>query len=255
MRAKPFFIGLTAGVIAGITTAIFTTPQTGNQLRMNIATTSKNLKTTMSQLNNQINDIKNGISTLTNEVKITIPQILFDVKNSISQFTQDIQPSSQNLKEELEQNLKETGKMLERRTNQLELAKASGEEDLILFATQEVETYKSRQMTLQESLNQANEEVIQLEQKFEMMKHKIQDMKVRQLQLMGKENVVRANIKMNRVLNSEDMNFHELSTYIDQLSNKIEKNYEYTQLETRLALLEQQSTKNNDETSILSSKE
>ncbi|WP_096550747.1 PspA/IM30 family protein [Ureibacillus thermosphaericus] len=159
------------------------------------------------------------------------------------------------LKEELEQNLKETGKMLERRTNQLELAKASGEEDLILFATQEVETYKSRQMTLQESLNQANEEVIQLEQKFEMMKHKIQDMKVRQLQLMGKENVVRANVKMNRVLNSEDMNFHELSTYIDQLSNKIEKNYEYTQLETRLALLEQQSTKNNDETSILSSKE
>lgn len=159
------------------------------------------------------------------------------------------------LKEELEQNLKETGKMLERRTNQLELAKASGEEDLILFATQEVETYKSRQMTLQESLNQAKEEVIQLEQKFEMMKHKIQDMKVRQLQLMGKENVVRANVKMNRVLNSEDMNFHELSTYIDQLSNKIEKNYEYTQLETRLALLEQQSTKNNDETSILSSKE
>ncbi len=159
------------------------------------------------------------------------------------------------LKEELEQNLKETGKMLERRTNQLELAKASGEEDLILFATQEVETYKSRQVTLQESLNQANEEVIQLEQKFEMMKHKIQDMKVRQLQLMGKENVVRANVKMNRVLNSEDMNFHELSTYIDQLSNKIEKNYEYTQLETRLALLEQQSTKNNDETSILSSKE
>ncbi|MEK4252941.1 PspA/IM30 family protein [Ureibacillus sp. FSL K6-2830] len=159
------------------------------------------------------------------------------------------------LKEELEQNLKETGKMLERRTNQLDLAKASGEEDLILFATQEVETYKSRQMTLQESLNQAKEEVIQLEQKFEMMKHKIQDMKVRQLQLMGKENVVRANVKMNRVLNSEDMNFHELSTYIDQLSNKIEKNYEYTQLETRLALLEQQSTKNNDETSILSLKE
>lgn len=159
------------------------------------------------------------------------------------------------LKEELEQNLKETGKMLERRTNQLDLAKASGEEDLIFFATQEVETYKSRQMTLQESLNQAKEEVIQLEQKFEMMKHKIQDMKVRQLQLMGKENVVRANVKMNRVLNSEDMNFHELSTYIDQLSNKIEKNYEYTQLETRLALLEQQSTKNNDETSILSLKE
>lgn len=35
------------------------------------------------------------------------------------------------LKEELEQKLKATGEMLEKRTKQLELAKASGEEDLI----------------------------------------------------------------------------------------------------------------------------
>ncbi len=33
------------------------------------------------------------------------------------------------------------------------------------------------------------------------MKHKIKDMKVRQLQLMGKENVVRAHHKMDQSLN------------------------------------------------------
>lgn len=161
------------------------------------------------------------------------------------------------LKQELENKLKETTEMVEKRTQQLELAKISGEEDLILFASQEVNAYTSRQATLQESLNQANKEFILLEQKFETMKHKIKDMKIRQLQLMGKENVVRANVKMNHVLDDNtDMNFNELSSYIDQLSNKIEKNYEYTQLESRLALLEQQHTSTNKEdSSIISSKE
>lgn len=144
------------------------------------------------------------------------------------------------LKEALEEKLKETEEKLEKRTKQLELAKASGEEDLILFATQEVQSYTSRRITLQESLEKTKNDYIQLEQRFEAMKHKIEDMKVRQLQLMGKENVVRAHVKMNRIVDSEDVNFHELSSYIDQLTKKIEKNYEYTQLEARLALLEQQ---------------
>lgn len=161
------------------------------------------------------------------------------------------------LKQELESKLSETSELLAKRTNQLELAKASGEEDLILFATQEVEAYTKRQRTLQESLDEANKEFILLEQKFETMKHKIKDMKIRQLQLMGKENVVRANAKMNHVLeDSNDLSFNDLSSYIDQLSNKIEKNYEYTQLKSRLALLEQQSKKTNKEDSaVISTKE
>ncbi|NLY79993.1 MAG: PspA/IM30 family protein [Lysinibacillus sp.] len=161
------------------------------------------------------------------------------------------------LKQELESKLSETSELLAKRTNQLELAKASGEEDLILFATQEVEAYTKRQRTLQESLDEANKEFILLEQKFETMKHKIKDMKIRQLQLMGKENVVRANAKMNHVLeDSNDLSFNDLSSYIDQLSNKIEKNYEYTQLESRLSLLEQQSKKTNKEDSaVISTKE
>ncbi|MEL4024561.1 PspA/IM30 family protein [Lysinibacillus endophyticus] len=143
------------------------------------------------------------------------------------------------LKEQLEKELKETTEMLEKRSNQLQLAQANGEEDLILFATQEVEAYKTRQVTLATSLEKANEEFISLERKFETMKHKIKDMKVRQLQLMGKENVTRAHHKMDNVLNSNDeTDFNELSSYIDNLANNIEKDYERTQLEARLAQLE-----------------
>ncbi|RUL55108.1 MULTISPECIES: PspA/IM30 family protein [Lysinibacillus] len=143
------------------------------------------------------------------------------------------------LKEQLQSELKETTEMLEKRTNQLQLAQANKEEDLILFATQEVEAYQTRQFTLVTSLEQATEEFISLERKFETMKHKIKDMKVRQLQLMGKENVTRAHHKMDHVLKSnEETDFNDLSSYIDNLANNIEKDYERTQLEARLAQLE-----------------
>jgi len=70
-------------------------------------------------------------------------------------------------------------------------------------------------------------------------------MKVRQLQLMGKENVTRANHKMDHVLKSKnETNFDDLSTYIDNLATNIEKDYETTQLEARLRQLETQNASN-----------
>ncbi|MGE7665078.1 PspA/IM30 family protein [Ureibacillus composti] len=149
------------------------------------------------------------------------------------------------LKEKLEGELKEASEMLEKRTNQLALATNSGEADLIEFANKEVETYKLRQYTLLTSIETTNKEFLELEQKFETMKHKIKDMKVRQLQLMGKENVTRANHKMDHVLKSKnETNFDNLSSYIDKLATNIEKDYETTQLEARLRQLETQNTSN-----------
>lgn len=143
------------------------------------------------------------------------------------------------LKEQLQSELKETTTMLEKRAKQLQLAQQSNETDLVAFATQEVETYNTRQFTLLNSLEQSDKEFVELEQKFETMKHKIKDMKVRQLQLMGKENVTRAHHKMDGVLKSKDESeFDDLSSYIETLADKIEQDYDRTQLEARLASLE-----------------
>ena len=143
------------------------------------------------------------------------------------------------LKEQLENELKETTAMLEKRTQQLQLAEQANEADLVAFAAQEVESYKTRQFTLFSSIEQSNKEFVELEQKFETMKHKIKDMKVRQLQLMGKENVTRAHHKMDGVLKTKDeSDFDDLSSYIETLADKIEKDYDRTQLEARLAGLE-----------------
>ena len=147
------------------------------------------------------------------------------------------------LKKELELQLTQTVEMLEKREAQLTLAQATNETELIAFAQDEVAAYTARKQALLTSIDAANTEYFSLERKFETMKHKIKDMKVRQLQLMSKENVVRANHQMDKVLTANNTeNFDELSNYIDELSHNIERKFEVTTFEARLAQLEKEQT-------------
>ncbi|ALC86972.1 phage-shock protein [Bacillus sp. FJAT-22090] len=147
------------------------------------------------------------------------------------------------LKQELEKELAETLQMVEKRKHQVELATASGEEDLAAFAQAELNAYSERTSVLQNSIQQTTEELFGLERKYEEMKHKIKDMKVRQLQLMGKENVTRAHHQMDRILQPEQKEknfgtFQEMEQYIERLGQKIEKEHEITSMEHRLEMLE-----------------
>lgn len=149
----------------------------------------------------------------------------------------------QQLKEQFELQLQENAKMLAKRQEQLALVEASGDVDLLSFAQQEVATYTARANMLEQSLQQASTDYFELEQKYEQMKHKLKDMKVRQLQLMGKENVVRAHHKMNTVLQKQvagDDSFAEMENYIDSLSDRIEADYSVTTFEQRLDQLAKQ---------------
>ena len=146
------------------------------------------------------------------------------------------------LKEKLEVELKENLEVLTKRETQLALATASGEQDLIDFATDEVAAYTARKNTLLTSIEASTREYFELERKFETMKHKMKDMKIRQLQLMGKENVTRAHHQMDGMLaHNSKTNFDDLESYIGQLAYQIEKNHEVTTFEVRLAELEKKS--------------
>ena len=75
------------------------------------------------------------------------------------------------------------------------------------------------------------------------MKHKVKDMKVRQLQLMGKENVTRAHHRMDQVISPENADSKmasvgEMKKYIENLGGKIEREYETSSMERRLEALE-----------------
>ncbi|MGE7908876.1 PspA/IM30 family protein [Lysinibacillus xylanilyticus] len=150
------------------------------------------------------------------------------------------------LKEKLEQEFKQNAELLVKREAQLKLATTSGEQDLIDFASDEVAAYTARNNTLQASIEASTREYFELERKFETMKHKIKDMKVRQLQLMGKENVTRAHHQMDGMIaKNNKTNFEDLESYIDKLSYQIDKDHEVTSFESRLAQLEKKSTEDN----------
>ncbi|WP_342442783.1 PspA/IM30 family protein [Lysinibacillus sp. FSL K6-0057] len=150
------------------------------------------------------------------------------------------------LKEKLEQEYKENADLLAKRESQLALAKTSGEQDLIDFATDEVTAYSARNLTLQASIEASTREYFELERKFETMKHKIKDMKVRQLQLMGKENVTRAHHQMDGMIaKNNKTNFEDLEAYIDKLAYQIDKDHELTTFEARLAELEKKAVEDS----------
>ncbi|MED3800765.1 PspA/IM30 family protein [Lysinibacillus xylanilyticus] len=150
------------------------------------------------------------------------------------------------LKEKLDQEFKQNAEILAKRESQLKLATSSGEQDLIYFASDEVAAYTARNNTLRASIEASTREYFELERKFETMKHKIKDMKVRQLQLMGKENVTRAHHQMDSMIaKNNKTNFEDLESYIDKLAYQIDKDHEVTSFESRLAQLEKNVTEDN----------
>ncbi|HWK21704.1 MAG TPA: YtxH domain-containing protein [Ureibacillus sp.] len=102
MRTKPFIIGLSAGLIGGLTTILFTAPLPGKQLRANITRNSKIAKTNLEEIKDYSIGIKNSITLLKNEVKNNIPQIMNELKSSFSTFTQEIEPDTTKLKAEID---------------------------------------------------------------------------------------------------------------------------------------------------------
>ncbi|WP_019413229.1 PspA/IM30 family protein [Paenisporosarcina sp. TG20] len=155
------------------------------------------------------------------------------------------------LKVQLEKELQEAKEMHAKRSTQADLANQQSEIDLISFAQAEVSAYANRAEVLQNSISRKTEELFNLEQKYEEMKHKVKDMKVRQLQLMGKENITRAHHQIDRVLSSQNpdkhiITFDEMEKYIENLGQHIEKQHDVSSMERRLEMLEKNETQKQE---------
>lgn len=151
----------------------------------------------------------------------------------------------------LEKELAEASAMLDKRQNQLELAQSSGESDLADFAAMEVEAYAARFKVLQNNLDENIAELTGLEHRYEEMKHKVKDMKVKQLQLMGKENATRAHHQMDKILSPELVaerigSFDDMASYITTLGAKVEERHEHSAMERRLESLEKNSANHKE---------
>jgi lia operon protein LiaH len=141
-----------------------------------------------------------------------------------------------------------------KRKYQAEIASKAGEMELSQFATAEYEQYSSRAQRIAVSLEEISTQLGELERKYEEMKHKLKDMHIRRMEIMGRENVTRANHRMNQVLDSNNdkatSRFQEIENYLDGLEHQVNSSYYRNTIDARIAQLEKQE-KSEESKSIL----
>ncbi|PLR80031.1 modulator protein [Bacillus canaveralius] len=148
------------------------------------------------------------------------------------------------LKEQFTRECHQARELEEKRKRQAEIALKAGEAELYEFASQEHRQYEERAARLDEALQNADRQLAELERKYEEMNHKLKDMNIRRMELMGRENVTRANYRMNQVLdnttysNQAYSRFQEIETYLDRLEHQVHSSYYRSTIDARIAKLE-----------------
>ncbi|MCZ8538444.1 YtxH domain-containing protein [Paenisporosarcina quisquiliarum] len=101
MKASTFFVGLVSGVVAGSAAVLFSTPQSGSDLRSNVKTASSDWKEKLSEVKFQISDLKQSIAGLTKTAKTDVPQTINELKQSVQQWQSETAPIQESLQNEI----------------------------------------------------------------------------------------------------------------------------------------------------------
>jgi lia operon protein LiaH len=133
-----------------------------------------------------------------------------------------------------------------KRKHQAEVASNAGETALYEFATAEYQQYSERAERLSKALDQTKAQLEELERKYQEMKHKLKDMNIRRMELMGRENVTRAQHRMNQVLDTNSITgksstrFQDIENYLDRLEYQVNSSYYRSTIDVRIAELEKE---------------
>ena len=102
MKAKSFLLGITTGLVSGMAIMLFSTPQSGAQLRQSILANTDTAKSKLQDVQKELKQVKQSISTLTAEARNNMPSIIKELKENLVTFKQEIEPETINLKQEIE---------------------------------------------------------------------------------------------------------------------------------------------------------
>ncbi|MBV7506340.1 PspA/IM30 family protein [Bacillus sp. sid0103] len=150
------------------------------------------------------------------------------------------------LKDEFTREYQQAAQLAEKRKYQAEIASTAGETELYQFAAAEHQQYSDRAVRLSGSLEQVKGQLADLERKYEEMKHKVKDMHLRRMELMGRENVTRANHQINQVLDSHSYSdksyskFKEIENYLDRLEHQVNSSFYRNTIDARISQLEKE---------------
>lgn len=150
------------------------------------------------------------------------------------------------LREEFTRELGYATEMANKRKHQAEVAQKAGEQQLFEFAAAEQQQFEERVVRLEGSLQTVQGQLNNLEKKYEEMKHKLKDMNIRRMELMGRENVTRANHRMDQVLETNQYSdhsqskFQEIENYLDRLEHQVNSSYYRSTIDAKIAQLEKE---------------
>ncbi|MEC3884428.1 PspA/IM30 family protein [Halobacillus sp. HZG1] len=154
------------------------------------------------------------------------------------------------LKDEFSREFQKAQDMADKRRRQAEVAEKAGESNMYEFALKEQQEYEARAERLQASRRDSIEQLEALERKYEEMKHKLKDMHLKRMELMGRENTARAHHRMNRVM--EDTadkpysRFSAIDRYIEDLEYKVNSAYYHNTFDSKMAHLEKEMEKREE---------
>ncbi|MFC7319498.1 PspA/IM30 family protein [Halobacillus campisalis] len=151
------------------------------------------------------------------------------------------------LKDEFAREYQKSEDMAAKRRHQAEIAQQAGEDSMYEFAVKEQQEYESRAERLKVSRLESIEQLETLERKYEEMKHKLKDMHLKRMEVMGRENIARAHHRMDQVI--EDTadkpysKFAEIDRYIENLEYKVNSSYYRNTFDSKVAQLEKDMKK------------
>lgn len=160
------------------------------------------------------------------------------------------------LKEKFTREYEEAKNLAEKRAYQVEVASRAGEVELYDFVLAEKNQYVERTERLQKVVQEVSKQLEELEHKYMGMKHKLKDMQLKRLEIMGRENTARANQRMDKVLDHQTgaspsrVHFEEMEYYLNRLENQVNTNYYRSKIDEKIAQLE--NDEKNKETHSIS---
>lgn len=101
MKASTFLLGLATGTVAAAITVLYSTPQSGSELRTTVKDASTDLKELFSDVKEKVNNLKGSISNLTKEAKETVPGAVGGLKQSLENWQESTEPNKKRLEKEL----------------------------------------------------------------------------------------------------------------------------------------------------------
>jgi len=139
-----------------------------------------------------------------------------------------------------------------KRKNQADIARAANELDLLEFAEREYEEYSSRATRLKQAREEVTKQIYELETKYKEMNHRLKDMHLKRMELMGRENVARANQQMNKILQEDTekpySRFNDLEKFIENIENKVNQRYYESTFDQKIAALEREAEEESQAT-------